>query len=151
MQPLPRRLKSLRQDQGLLQKDIAEKLNITTSAYGYYEQGKRTPDSNTLDKLAEIFNVSADYILGRTDDMDTIRNLKSDNTGVSLSIKEKKDIAKDLEKFKKELLESDELMFDGHPMSEESLNNILSAIEIGMEQVRRKNKIKYNPKKFKNN
>lgn len=65
MQVLPIRLRELRQSSGLLQKDIANKLNITTSAYGFYEQGKRVPDSNTLEELAEIFNVSTDYLLGR--------------------------------------------------------------------------------------
>ena len=65
---LPLRLRQLRQLNGFLQKDIADKLNITASAYGFYEQGKRTPDSNTLNKLAEIFNISTDYLLGRTDD-----------------------------------------------------------------------------------
>ncbi len=67
MQSLSDRLKYLRKQTGFLQKDIAQKLNITTSAYGFYEQGKRIPDSNVLEKLAEIFNVSTDYLLGRTD------------------------------------------------------------------------------------
>ncbi|GMQ65228.1 helix-turn-helix domain-containing protein [Vallitalea maricola] len=62
-----KRLRQLREDRGLKQKDIAKLLNITTSAYGYYEQGKRNLDMNTLKTLSDYYNVSTDYMLGRTD------------------------------------------------------------------------------------
>ncbi len=61
-----KRLKELRDEKNLLQKDIAKYLNISTSAYGYYEQGKRNPDTETVKNLADFFGVSADYLLGRT-------------------------------------------------------------------------------------
>jgi len=73
---LSKRLKALRQENNLLQKDIAKKLNISTSAYGFYEQGKRTPDLETVLKLAEIFDVTIDYLLGRNDIKTPIRNGK---------------------------------------------------------------------------
>lgn len=60
------RIKQLRNSKKLLQKDMAELLGITTSAYGFYEQSKRQPDSTTLIKLADFFDVSVDYLLGRT-------------------------------------------------------------------------------------
>jgi transcriptional regulator with XRE-family HTH domain len=60
-------LKYLREDKNLMQKDIAKLLEITPSAYGYYEQDKRQPDPETLRKLADFYNVSTDYLLGRTD------------------------------------------------------------------------------------
>ncbi len=50
---LPKRLKQLRHEKGVYQKDVAKYLCITTSAYGYYEQGERQPDPNTITKLAE--------------------------------------------------------------------------------------------------
>lgn len=62
-----KRLKALRQEKDVLQKDVAVFLGITTSAYGFYEQGKRQPDQDTLQKLADFFHVSVDYLLGRTD------------------------------------------------------------------------------------
>ena len=61
---LGKRLKSLRQEKGLLQKQVAAELGITESGYGFYEQGKRTPDSQMLKKIAAIYNVSADFLLG---------------------------------------------------------------------------------------
>ena len=63
----PERLKLLRTTKHLLQKDLAKLLDITTSAYGFYEQGKRTPDPVALIQLADFFDVSLDYLLGRTD------------------------------------------------------------------------------------
>ena len=61
------RLKSLRKERNLLQKDIADFLNISKSAYGYYEQGRNEPDIQTILKLAELYQVSADYLLCRVD------------------------------------------------------------------------------------
>ncbi len=61
------RLKKLREDRKLLQKDIASMLNITASAYGYYENGKREPSNETLEFLAKFYDVSVDYLLGIVD------------------------------------------------------------------------------------
>ncbi len=58
------RLKELRKEFNYTQEDIAKKIGITKSAYGYYEQEKTVPDAYTLEKLADIFNVSTDYLLG---------------------------------------------------------------------------------------
>ena len=62
------RLKGLRENQDLKQEDIANYLNITQSAYSYYELGKRQIPSDALIKLALFYNTSVDYILGLTDD-----------------------------------------------------------------------------------
>lgn len=62
------RLAQLRQEKGIYQKDIAKHLGITTSAYGFYEQNKRQPDQSTLQSLADFFNVSVDYLLGRANE-----------------------------------------------------------------------------------
>ena len=51
----------------LVQKQIAEKLGISISYYSQWEVGKRTPASNNLQKLADIYDVSTDYLLGNTD------------------------------------------------------------------------------------
>lgn len=59
------RLKALRINMGCSQKDVASFINKTFQAYSLYEQGKREPDNETLQKLADYFNVSVDYLLGR--------------------------------------------------------------------------------------
>ena len=64
-------LKALRKERGLTQKELAEKLStsidkIATSTIGMYEQGRREPDFDTLDLLADFFNVDTDFLLGKT-------------------------------------------------------------------------------------
>lgn len=60
---LSERISYLRQKAGMSQAQLAEKLNITASAEGMYEQGRRTPNIDTLIKLSTIFDVSLDYLI----------------------------------------------------------------------------------------
>lgn len=57
------RLKELRIERGLRQKDVAQLLNITQMSYSYYERGLREPEIALLIRLAELFNVSVDYLI----------------------------------------------------------------------------------------
>ena len=61
------RLTALRKEKKLLQADVANKIGIARATYGAYEQGNRQPDFDTLERLADYFEVSTDYLLGRTD------------------------------------------------------------------------------------
>lgn len=58
-------LKQLRKQNGFTQKEVAKELGITVSAYGNYELGQRQPTPEMLCKLADMFEVSVDYLLGR--------------------------------------------------------------------------------------
>ena len=68
------RLKLLRKQRGLLQKDVAEHLNVAISTYSYWENGKFEPDQESLSKLADFFGVSADYLLGRDEKSPPVKN-----------------------------------------------------------------------------
>lgn len=61
------RLKNLRIEKGKLQSDIANYLNISISGYSLYELGKRDIPTEYLIKLADYFNTTIDYILGKSD------------------------------------------------------------------------------------
>lgn len=67
MANLQNRLKNLRKEFNYTQKDMGSLLGITTSAYGFYEQGRTEPTLDILEKLSNIFSVSIDYILGNDD------------------------------------------------------------------------------------
>ena len=62
------RIRNLREDKDLYQKDIAELLQISQQYYSEYENGKRTFPIIHLIKLAKYYNVSLDYLVGLTDD-----------------------------------------------------------------------------------
>ena len=58
-------LKKLRTRSGMTQKELAEKIGVTKSVISYYELRDRSPSPEVLIKLANIFHVSVDYLLGR--------------------------------------------------------------------------------------
>ncbi len=62
------RLKDLREDNDLLQKDIAKLLNMSQTGYSKYETETNDIPTNILIKLANFYNTSTDYILGLTND-----------------------------------------------------------------------------------
>ncbi len=62
------RLKDLREDRDLHQADIAAGLDTTQQQYSLYETGKRKMDVEQIIKICEFYNISADYLLGFTND-----------------------------------------------------------------------------------
>lgn len=58
------RLTKLREDRGYLQRDVADKIGIAPNTLSGYERNLRSPDTNTLVKLANFYGVSVDHILG---------------------------------------------------------------------------------------
>lgn len=61
------RLKEIRERRKISQADLSRILNVSPSAVGMWEQGRREPDYATLNALADVFDVSVDYLLGRED------------------------------------------------------------------------------------
>lgn len=103
-----KRLKSLRLEAGLTQKEVAQKLKIGQNSYSNWENGTRKPIFPTIEKLADFFNVSTDYLLGNTD----IKGSPS-----------KTDI--DKEELKESLRHS--LGYTGQPPTEEEVENMANA------------------------
>ena len=67
MANLSERLIQLKTERNLFQKDIAKDTGLALRTYQYYERGQRKPDSDTIIKLCEYFQVSSDYLLGLSD------------------------------------------------------------------------------------
>jgi transcriptional regulator with XRE-family HTH domain len=59
------RLKRFRKSKKLTHEDMAKYLGISRQGYGNYEKGIREPDNETMGKLAELFETTVDYLLGR--------------------------------------------------------------------------------------
>lgn len=66
------RLKELREKYGYTQDELAKKLGTSRSRIANYEQGTRQPDFEMQETLADLFNVSLDYLFGRNESQDTI-------------------------------------------------------------------------------
>lgn len=84
--PAISRLKKLRKDKRLTQDDMAEFLNISTATYSRYENGIHEPDVETLIKLADFFDVTIDYLLGR--DLGTMERLEKNLARLDPRIKQ---------------------------------------------------------------
>jgi len=63
-----KRIAALRKQRKMTQEELADALGISRAALSHYEQGRREPDFETVQKIASFFGVSTDYLLGRTDD-----------------------------------------------------------------------------------
>ncbi|WP_373894413.1 helix-turn-helix domain-containing protein [Virgibacillus sp. CBA3643] len=66
-QILSKRLKNLREQHGYLQKYVADKLGIRSNTLSGYENGTRSPDPEMLVQLSKLYNVTTDYLLGKSD------------------------------------------------------------------------------------
>ncbi len=163
------RIRILRKDKDMSQKELAKSLGVSPSTIAMYEQGRRTPDSEMLKGISDFFEVSTDYLLGKTDIKEP-RSLfdgpgvltnpfkedsnkdKFNSRGIferELNNKDKKDIEKSLNKTM-EMLESQEgLMLSGNPVDEEDWDLIKAAIQNGLEYAKKMNKQKYTPKKYR--
>ncbi|WP_025727752.1 helix-turn-helix domain-containing protein [Heyndrickxia ginsengihumi] len=147
------RLKRLRINKKLTQEELGKIVNVTKVSISGYEKGKRSPDTETLNMLADYFNVTTDYLLGRTDDEKG--HYINESTGeYKFTEKDERDIAKRMDQIRKDLMEAnntdknDGLNFYGEPMSEEAVDSLLEAMEFIVRQTQVINK-KYIPKKYR--
>ena len=76
------RIRNLREDDDLTQKELSNLLNISQVAYSYYELNKRSIPLELLSKLADFYNTSVDYLLYRTDEIKPYPKTKLSNTSL---------------------------------------------------------------------
>lgn len=131
------RLKSLRENRQLSQLELSKKLNISNVTLSQYENGVRKPDINTLDELATFFNVTTDYLLGRS-------------SNPKLSRKNELDIQKSLKEMRKNFNEGTlQMQIDGEELDDEVIEYILSNMEDALTIAKIKSKGKFTPKKYR--
>ena len=78
MNAIGRRLRVLRQQKKLSQKEFGKVFDLAESTIGMYERDERKPDYDTLSKIADYYGVSVDFLLGRTDNKERQIKLTSD-------------------------------------------------------------------------
>lgn len=124
---------------GVTTYQVAKATGISTSSFTGWKKGKWNFKQDKLQKIADYFGVSIDYLMTGKENTQKEPQLKP---------KDEKDI-KNILANAEQLLKQDGLMFDGNPASPEAIDSILSAMQVGMEMAKRKNKEKYTPKKYK--
>ncbi|MDU3369542.1 MAG: helix-turn-helix transcriptional regulator [Clostridioides difficile] len=102
---------------------------------------KNNPGVDKLQQIADLLDVSVDYLMTGKE--------TPKNKEITLTARDSREITKILDDTRKQLLSQEGLMFDGDPASPEAIESIISAMQIGMELAKKKNKEKYTPKKYK--
>ena len=125
------RLRQLREEKGILQKNIAEVLNITRAAITQYENDNRFPDQEMLMKIADFYDVTLDYLLGRTD----VRYINDIIPVYEFNIK-------DIEESIMFILDQEDITLDGETLSYESKLILESSIHNGIKLARDINQYK---------
>ena len=108
----PTRLKSLRNEKSLTQKELGQIVGLSQQTIGHYEVGRAHPDHETLQQLAGHFGVTTDYLLGRTEERN--ESLASDPSG------------RELEEF----LRQSNVKFDGAPLDDEDKEDIINFLRM---------------------
>ena len=133
----------LLQKNGVTPYKISKETGVSQSTLSDWKRGLSTPKIDKLQKIANYFGVSVEYLQTGKEPETQIVTDKSSLT--KRDTKQIESILSDTEA----LLKQDGLMFDGDPASPEAIESILSAMKIGMEMAKQKNKEKYTPKKYK--
>lgn len=133
-------IRDIAKSKGYSVNKLEKELGFARSSINKFNKNK--PSVEKLQQIADLLEVSLDYLLSNTDE--TIKE-----KAPTLTARDERDIEKILNNTREQLLSQEGLMFGGDPASPEAIDSILSAMQIGMEMAKKKNKEKYTPKKYK--
>lgn len=136
------KLRELRLKSNKTQQEVANILCINRVTYTQYESNKRSPQPDMLKKIADLFNVSLDELLGRT--------IANSTTQDKLSPRDEQQIANDLEKMLADLDNQNSLAAMGGTVEDEEDRELLKAsLLTSMRLAKKLAKKKYTPKKYR--
>jgi len=170
-------LRQLRKEKGLTQAELAKLISIGESTVSFYESGKRQPDYETLIRLANIFRVSVDQLLGRQKinteiypnhfHNQSLSYLLGEDEAKSLPLAEasitylthlkeptltkqdREELKRDAEYIKNAMMNVTGLAFNNKPQDDETLEKVMAALEEAMILARKEAQKKYTPKKYR--
>lgn len=138
------KLRKLRLKSNKTQQEVANILCINRVTYTQYESNKRSPQPDMLKKIADLFNVSLDELLGRT-----IANSTAQD---KLSTRDEQQIADDLEKMLTDLDNQNSMAAMGGTVEDDEDRELLKAsLLTSMRLAKKLAKKKYTPKKYRKN
>lgn len=121
---------------------VAKEAGVTQTALSNWKSGRSTPSTLTLQKIADYFGVTIDFLMTRKD---------NESKEAQLTPKDEREIGRDLDRIMKEIKngENGPLFYNGVEMDEKSLILLENAIEYALKESKKENKVKYNPYKNK--
>lgn len=123
METIGERISKARRYLNLNQKELCQRANITEASLSRYENNIREPKALVLTKLADALDVSTDYLLGLTDDINYKRQTLSDKSPQDLM-----DIVDNME----QKLSTGNFALSGKPASKEAIESIIRGMKMGM-------------------
>ncbi len=127
-------------ERGVTPYRVHKETKISTATLSDWKNGKSQPKKDKIEKICEYFNVPLSYFY---------ENEELAKKEVTLTTRDERDIEKILEQTKNQLLTQEGLMFDGDFATPEAIDSIISAMQVGMEMAKKKNKEIFTPKKYK--
>lgn len=121
------RIAAARISRNLTQKELSTLVDVSESTLARFEKGMREPRSSTIISIAEILNVSCDYLMGLTDVLEPYTLLGNDEI--------KNDIGKIFESAEK-LLHQEDMMLYGEPVSQEEVDGFLNLMKAGITMIK---------------
>lgn len=131
--------KALCDKNGVSCKKAVLEMGLSNSLPTAWKKRGLTPKGDTLNKIADYFDVSVDYLLG---------NDQKEKAPV-LTKKDERDISRDLDSLMSKLESNGDLMFGSEPMSREAKESLRAAMKLGLEAAKLKNKERFTPKKYR--
>ena len=121
---------------------VSKETGIGASTFSDWKKGRSTPKQEKLQKIADYFGVSVEYLM-------TGKNSSPDKA--ELTAKDEREIGRDLDRIMKEIRNGEDgpLFYNGVEIDEKSLILLENAIEYALKESKKENKIKYNPHKNK--
>lgn len=122
---------------------VSKETGVTQSTLSDWKRGRSTPKTDNMKKLADYFGVSVDYLMTGKEELEKKNS--------ELTIRDRKDIAKDLDRIMEEIINNEDgpLYYNGEPIADRKLDLLKNAIEIALEDAKKKNKETYKPYKYK--
>ena len=127
MSTMGERISSARISRNLTQKQLSTLIDVSESTLARFEKGIREPRTSTIIALAQVLNVSCDYLMGLTDVLQPYKVLGEEEI--------KNDIGKIFESIEK-LLNKEEVLLYGQHLSKEKVNNLLNLMKVGMDMIK---------------
>lgn len=123
MDSIGERIVKARRFANMSQKELAQKSGITETSLSRYENNTREPKAHVLGQISDVLNVSCDYLIGITDDINYKR--------ATLKGKTTKDVEDIITRASMDMSQEG-LMFSGKPASKEAIDSVLKAMRMGL-------------------